>query len=42
MIDCFPVIFDSGTSLAITPCKDVFVGKIQVPDKPLRLGEVAL
>ena len=42
MIDCFPVIFDSGASLAITPCKDDFVGEIKVPEKPLRLGGLAL
>ena len=42
MIDCFPVIFDSGASLAITPCKDDFVGEIKIPEKPLRLGGLAL
>ena len=42
MINCFPVIFDSGASLAIAPCKDDFVGEIKVPDKSLRLGGLAL
>ena len=42
MIDWFPVVFDSGASLVIVPCKDHFVGEIIVPDKPLRLGGLAL
>ena len=42
MIDWFPVIFDSGASLFIIPCKDDVLREIQVPDKPLRLGGLAL
>ena len=41
MIDCFPIIFDSGASLAITPFKDDFTNDIQIPEKELQLGGLA-
>ena len=37
----FPVIFDSGASLAISPCKDDFVGPIQRLPTERRLGGMA-
>lgn len=37
---CFPMIVDSGASLAISPCRFDFVGKIKKVD--LRLGGMAI
>ena len=37
----FPVIFDSGASLAISPCKEDFVGPIQRLPQERRLGGMA-
>ena len=41
MIDCFPIIFDSEASLAITPFKDDFTNDIQIPEKELKLEGLA-
>ena len=37
----FPVIFDSGASLAISPSRDDFIGDIRRPTAELRLGGMA-
>ena len=41
MIDCFPIVLNSGASLSITPFKDDFTSDIQIPENKLKLGGIA-